>query len=57
MDDAGARAWGGRPSRTPSPPTTRVRDTVGDLGMDVAGAALGAIALWLTGCAATAFDR
>jgi hypothetical protein len=35
----------------------RVRDTVGDLGMDVAGAALGAIALWLTGCAATAFDR
>jgi hypothetical protein len=33
------------------------RDTVGDLGMDVAGAALGAIALWLTGPAATAFDR
>jgi uncharacterized membrane protein YjdF len=33
------------------------RDTVGDLGMDVAGAALGAITLWLTSRAATAFDR
>jgi hypothetical protein len=33
------------------------RDTIGDLGMDVAGAALGAITLWLTGFAAAAFDR
>ncbi|HVI18724.1 MAG TPA: hypothetical protein VM712_10115 [Gaiellales bacterium] len=33
------------------------RDTIGDLGMDVAGAALGAVALCLTGRAATAFDR
>jgi hypothetical protein len=33
------------------------RDTIGDLGMDVAGAALGAITLWLTGRAAAAFDR
>jgi hypothetical protein len=33
------------------------RDTVGDLAMDVAGAALGAVALWLTGPAATALDR
>jgi hypothetical protein len=33
------------------------RETVGDLGMDMAGAALGAITLWSTGRAATAFDR
>jgi hypothetical protein len=33
------------------------RDTVGDLGMDMAGVALGAITLWSTGRAATAFDR
>ena len=33
------------------------RDTIGDLGMDVAGAALGAAALWLTGRFSTAFDR
>jgi uncharacterized membrane protein YjdF len=33
------------------------RDTVGDLFMDVAGAALGAFTLWLTSRAATPFDR
>ena len=33
------------------------RDTIGDLGMDVAGAALGAAALWLTGRLSAAFDR
>jgi hypothetical protein len=32
------------------------RDTVGDLFMDVAGAALGAFTLWLTSRAATPFD-
>jgi len=33
------------------------RDTIVALGMDVAGAALGAATLWLTGREATAFDR
>jgi hypothetical protein len=61
MTSCTATGWRCQNDRRHAPrrrrPPHAYRDAVGDLFMDVAGAALGAITLWLTGRAASAFDR